>query len=234
MSEREPKPQEKDHGGDEESFLERWSRRKQAVQRQSTDNPDRDHEGKDGEGVAQADEDHRAAPATLAETGIAGDIPVEPEPPGDEDMPPLETIDEGGSLSAFFSPKVSAGLRRAALKRLFSQPEYNVVDMLDDYALDYSKREPLGDIVTAEMRYRAEQARKLVERKLKAKLDAETDPEARAALIESIEANAADAEAPDEAASDEALARQADADASTDTTTDDLPDDGSEDQARNV
>ena len=99
---------------------------------------------------------------------------AEPEPPGDEDMPPLESIDQGGSVAAFFSPKVSEGLRRSALRRLWRQPEFSAEDLLDDYARDYTGREPLGDIVTAEMRYRAEQLRQRMERKLKEGL-AESD-----------------------------------------------------------
>jgi hypothetical protein len=39
---------------------------------------------------------------------------------------------------------------------LFHSPQFNVRDGLDDYDLDFSKPEPLGDIITAEMRYRVE------------------------------------------------------------------------------
>lgn len=177
---------------EDDGFLQRWSRRKQEARHDEPPAPD------DGETDA-------AVPAAAHEE--AGDRPTEspaaggddsgqaaePEPPGDEDMPPLGTIDQGGGVEAFFSPNVSAGLRRAALKRLFSQPEFGSPDLLEEYAGDYSKPTPLGDIVTVEMRYRTEQARKLAERKLKAALESESETEP--APSESSAA-ASDAQAP--------------------------------------
>ncbi len=144
-----------------EGFLSRWSRRKHQAKQDKAAEP-----------VAES-----AQPEETVDSGIAAghdgaeeasqdEIPA-PEPLTDEDMPPLDSIDSGGSVKDFFSPKVSKKLRGAALKRLFSQPEFSAPDMLEEYAGDYSKPEPLGDVVTAEMRYRTEQAIKFAERKLK-------------------------------------------------------------------
>ncbi len=155
-------------------FFQRWSRRKQAAVRgepaeslvpeqQAEDNPE--------SGAGPAVEAQQKSAENAADPKPAD---AQPEPPGDEDMPPLESIDQGGSVAAFFSPKVSEGLRRSALRRLWRQPEFSAEDLLDDYARDYTGREPLGDIVTAEMRYRAEQLRQRMERKLKEGL-AESD-----------------------------------------------------------
>lgn len=156
---------------EDEGFLQRWSRRKQSALRD-----DEVSEDEASEAPEAADEPGTAGDASAADAAAGPDPEtasgpgVEPEPPGDEDMPPLESIDEGGSVAAFLSPRVSEGLRRAALRRLFRQPKYNVVDMLDDYAEDYSKPVALGSIVTADMRYRAEVAAKRMERKLKESL----------------------------------------------------------------
>ncbi|TVS12574.1 MAG: DUF3306 domain-containing protein [Wenzhouxiangella sp.] len=169
-----------DRAGDE-SFLERWSRRKQGSLSGDVDDP------VDEERVESAAEDGEAVDQAVTEIQPESGSGPEPEPPGDEDMPPLESIDQGGSVAAFFSPNVSASLRRAALRRLFKHPEVNSLEALDDYAEDYRTIVPLGATITADMRYRAEQARKLLERKLKARLDLETDPEARAALLKSHE-----------------------------------------------
>jgi hypothetical protein len=57
----------------------------------------------------------------------------------DADMPPLETIDKGGGVSAFLSPGVSEDLRRRALARLFQAPRFNLRDGLDDYDDDFTK-----------------------------------------------------------------------------------------------
>ena len=150
---------------DGESFLQRWSRRKHRAARdeQQADT------GESGPGADGPAADSAAAPAEIrSESEVPAKETPEPEPPGDDDMPPLDSIDQGGSVRDFFSPNVSKKLRGAALKRLFSQPEFSAPDLLEEYAGDYSKPTPLGDTVTAEMRYRAEQALKFAERKLKA------------------------------------------------------------------
>lgn len=162
----------------EEGFLQRWSRRKHQAKR-----AEQDPDGPAAEPVP--DESQLEQPAAARSAALEAEAEaeaVEAEPPGDEDMPPLESIDRGGGVGDFFSPKVSAGLRKAALRRLFSQPEFNTPELLEEYAQDYSKPALLGNIVTADMRFRAEQARLLAERKLKAALEAETSPKAGAAV----------------------------------------------------
>ena len=46
---------------------------------------------------------------------------------------------------AFFDPKVDEKLRRAALKGLFKDPHFNVMDGLDTYIDDYSLAEPFPE-----------------------------------------------------------------------------------------
>lgn len=77
--------------------------------------------------------------------------------PGDEDMPPLESLDEHADYSGFLSPRVSEALRRLALRKLFHSAPYNICDGLDDYAEDFTAFEKLGDVMTAELRHRPEQ-----------------------------------------------------------------------------
>jgi Protein of unknown function (DUF3306) len=74
----------------------------------------------------------------------------------DADMPPIESLHEDSDYAAFLSPKVSEKLRRMALRKLFQLPQFNFRDGLDDYAEDYRNFEPLGDIITADMRHRME------------------------------------------------------------------------------
>ncbi|HSN70049.1 MAG TPA: DUF3306 domain-containing protein, partial [Steroidobacteraceae bacterium] len=52
-------------------------------------------------------------------------------------------------------------VRRAALRKLFASAKFNVCDGLDVYCRDYTQFEPLGDIVTADMRFHMERAAKL-------------------------------------------------------------------------
>ena len=46
--------------------------------------------------------------------------------------------------------------QRLALRKLFSSPEFNRRDGLDDYSGDYRSFEPLGDVVTAHVRHQIE------------------------------------------------------------------------------
>lgn len=74
----------------------------------------------------------------------------------DADMPPIESLHQDSDYAAFLSPKVSEKLRRLALRKLFHLPQFNFRDGLDDYTEDYRNFKPLGDIITANMRYRME------------------------------------------------------------------------------
>ena len=70
----------------------------------------------------------------------------------DADMPSLDSLNESSDYSGFLSEKVSEAVRKAALRKLFHQPAYNVIDGLDDYAEDYTVFEPLGDIIPHDMK----------------------------------------------------------------------------------
>jgi hypothetical protein len=78
-------------------------------------------------------------------------------PPGE--LPPVEKLDFDSDYRAFFHPKVSEDTRRAALKKLFSDPRFNVMDGMDVYIDDYSKTEPIPPAMMAGLR----QAQKILE-----------------------------------------------------------------------
>jgi hypothetical protein len=77
--------------------------------------------------------------------------PVTPETPAPE-LPPVEKLDMNSDYSGFFHPKVDEALRRTALKKLFSDPHFNVMDGLDTYIDDYSITEPIPAAMLAEMK----------------------------------------------------------------------------------
>ena len=74
----------------------------------------------------------RAAPA--AESAQA------PPPPTLEDV---QALTPESDFSAFTGAKVSPEVSNAAMKKLFTDPHYNVMDGLDIYIDDYSKPDPL-------------------------------------------------------------------------------------------
>jgi len=135
---------------EQEGFLKRWARLKEASKQGIA--------GEETTGLPPAGEPAPRAPVEAAEP------PVSEEPPGDEDMPPLESLGEDSDYSAFMSPRVSPDLRQKALRQLFRSPKFNITDGLDDYCEDFTKWRPLGSIVTADMKYH-------MERKLREQLE---------------------------------------------------------------
>ena len=117
-----------------ESFLTRWSRRKALVR-----------EGKVV--LPEALEPVAPPPAPVAKSALL------PEPPAVEapapDRPPAPTLDDVAQLTResdfrrFVAPDVDPTVRNAALKKLFADPQFNVMDGLDTYIDDYGKPDPL-------------------------------------------------------------------------------------------
>jgi hypothetical protein len=56
-------------------------------------------------------------------------------------------------FSAFLSPKVDESVKRQALKKLFADPHFNMMDGLDVYIDDYSKFEPIPEDVLAKLEH---------------------------------------------------------------------------------
>ena len=77
--------------------------------------------------------------------------PSEPPVP----LPPLDSLTFESDFKAFMHAKVEEGVKRAALKKLFSDPRFNVMDGLDTYIDDYTK----SDTIPPEMLARLERAR---------------------------------------------------------------------------
>ena len=135
---------------DAEGPLRSWARRKREVARQEK-----------AEDEARAHDEHRdaseAAGRVLDSTSDASEPDVvEEKVLTDEDMPPLESLDENSDYSGFLSSGVSESLRRRALRKLFSSAVFNIPDGLDDYDDDFTSFAALGDIVTSDMKHQAE------------------------------------------------------------------------------
>lgn len=91
--------------------------------------------------------------------------PAEDEPP---ELPALEQLTIDSDYRGFFHPKVGEDVRRNALRKLFSDPRFNVMDGLDVYIDDYSKSEPIPAAMLAGLKH----AQRIIE------WAAETDEEA--------------------------------------------------------
>lgn len=103
-------------------------------------------------------------------TPAKAEAAAQPAPP----LPPLESLSFESDFKAFMHSKVEETVKRAALKKLFSDPRFNVMDGLDTYIDDYSKADPISD----ELLERLEHARQTL---LVRKPEEEEKPAAREA-----------------------------------------------------
>ena len=149
---------------DDTGFLSRWSRRKVAVREGQAPPADPPADPP----LPQPATDP-TAPELAAETGSPAVVRSAPEPA------PL-TLDDVAQLTresdygAFVSPKVAPEVRNAALKKLFTDPHFNVMDGLDIYIDDYGKPDPLPPGML----------RQMVQSKLLGLFDDEPDDQAQA------------------------------------------------------
>ena len=67
-------------------------------------------------------------------------------------LPPVEELTIDSDFSGFFHPGVDENVRRAALKKLFSDPHFNIMDGLDTYIDDYSQPNVLPAAMLAGLR----------------------------------------------------------------------------------
>lgn len=79
-----------------------------------------------------------------AETAAA-ELPAE--------LPPVDSLTFESDFKSFMHSKVEQGVKRAALKKLFSDPRFNVMDGLDTYIDDYSKEDPISDQMLAQLNH---------------------------------------------------------------------------------
>ena len=133
------------------NFLSRWSRLKQRSRAAGSASDDGAAEPVTGDEVVAR------VPAAAGVAAVPGAAPAAnaPAPPGgeqadpavpvriDEPLPPLESLTADSDFRPFMRAGIDAATRNAALKRLFADPAFNVMDGLDVYIDDYGKTEPI-------------------------------------------------------------------------------------------
>ena len=118
-----------------DGFLGRWSQRKQAV--------------REGKPLVEPALTETAPEAKLPEKAAEGAAVGNVEVPDVAAKAPPPTLDEANQLHGdsdfrpFIARDVAPEVRNAAMKKLFADPHYNVMDRLDTYIDDYSQPDPL-------------------------------------------------------------------------------------------
>ncbi|MDO9113975.1 MAG: DUF3306 domain-containing protein [Polaromonas sp.] len=129
-------------------FLGRWARRKtDALQGKPLDEP--------------APAATPPAAPDVARTGVPAPAPAAPVPaPADAAASPekkLLTLEDAKLLTRdsdfkpFMAGDVGPEVRNAAMKKLFADPHFNVMDGLDIYIDDYSKSDPIPESMLRQM-----------------------------------------------------------------------------------
>jgi hypothetical protein len=68
-------------------------------------------------------------------------------------LPALDSLTFESDFKDFMHSKVEESVKRAALKKLFSDPRFNVMDGLDTYIDDYTKADPISDELLAQLEH---------------------------------------------------------------------------------
>ena len=76
------------------------------------------------------------------------ELPAKDETPAPT-LPPVDQLTPESDFSGFMHPKVEDALRRTALKKLFSDPHFNVPDPYEAYSGDWTGGEPIPDEMLA-------------------------------------------------------------------------------------
>lgn len=84
-------------------------------------------------------EQPRAAPAPAAPAPAAA---KETRPPV---LPPVDELTPKSDFAPFMHPKVGEAVRRVALKKLFSDPHFNVPDLYEAYSGDWTGGDPISE-----------------------------------------------------------------------------------------
>ncbi len=125
-------------------FLSRWSQRKLEASREASL---RDPGTSVAPPVSNASNAPNAPVPASTPTAHVPAAPVAPE------LPPLESLSFDSDFAQFMQPSVDESLKREALRKLFNDPRFNVMDGLDVYIDDYTKFVPMTPEIVAQLNH---------------------------------------------------------------------------------
>jgi hypothetical protein len=112
--------------------LKRWSQRKLAAARKA-----------DAQPLVPPAAAPAAVPVPIAAVAVADAAPATVAEPAA--LPPVDSLTFDSDFAAFMQPKIDEATKRAALRKLFSDPSFNVMDGLDIYVGDYTQPDPMPE-----------------------------------------------------------------------------------------
>jgi hypothetical protein len=112
-----------------DGFFSRWSRRKSGLEKEV--DPPKEQVG-------------QTPGSSVLDSAASAQSDGESQTPPPMTLEDVEKIDRfAPDFSAFMKPGVDPTVQQAALKKMFTDPHFNVMDGLDIYIDDYSKPDPL-------------------------------------------------------------------------------------------
>jgi hypothetical protein len=180
MSADEQRPQQ----APDEPFLSRWARLKREARENEATAAKAPPEVAPPPAENALTEAAEGAEGARAGADAAGAVP---------ELPSLDSLTGESDFGAFMAAHVSPELRRQALRKMFTNAKYAIVDPLDPYRADYGAFTALGDTVTSDMKYHVE---RLLRKELEQAAEA-AEAAGNAAPDETVTAAAGEAGPPD-------------------------------------
>lgn len=122
-----------------DGFLGRWSQRKLDAKEGRPLAPEPPAPPPSTQGPAPAGPSALTATASDTSQPSPTTAPSEPPPTMDD----VQALTPDADFSRFTAPQVAPEVRNAAMKKLFADPHFNVMDGLDIYIDDYGKPDPM-------------------------------------------------------------------------------------------
>ena len=124
-----------------DNFFSRWSRRKQGVETQEPVQAEPAKAAQPVQPPAPGAQNTVVPPAS-----VTAPPAVSPEPKPQQPLPTMDDVQQltpSSDYQGFMRQGVPGEVRNAAMKKLFTDPHFNVMDGLDIYIGDYNTPDPL-------------------------------------------------------------------------------------------
>lgn len=122
-----------------DDFFARWAKKKKDVAAV----------GNDAELVATRAEISGISPAENVNQGEIAEVVAKPLPTHED----VAGLTDDSDFSAFMAQGVDENVKRSAMKKLFSNPHFNVMDGLDVYIEDFNNFEPMTPEILASLNH---------------------------------------------------------------------------------
>lgn len=123
------------------NFLNRWARKKAGNLEEPTKEQTKVVDSNESAAVTPVAPNNSALSKQASDEDKAASSSQTPPPPTMEDVEKMDA--KAADFSAFMRADVDPSVQQAAMKKMFSDPHFNVMDGLDIYIDDYSKPDPI-------------------------------------------------------------------------------------------